>query len=85
MESYEHVILFLIHLICSTAKAIFEANTYPEILARVQPLKNRLKEWEHCVLTNQTADEDTDGFYPFVYLRLSHMTLELLLDRKSVV
>lgn len=47
----------------------------------MQPLKNRLKEWEDCVFTNQTADEDADGFHPCVYLRLSHMTLELLLFR----
>ena len=60
---------------------MFEANTFPEILARVQPLKMRLKEWEDRVLKNQTADEDTDEFYPCVYLRLSYMTLELLLFR----
>jgi hypothetical protein len=73
--------LILISSTCSSAKAICEANILPEILARVQPLKTRLKEWGDRVFVDQTAELDPGEFHPCVSLRLSHMTLELLLFR----
>lgn len=65
----------------STVKAVYDANAFPKVLARVRPLKMRLKEWEDRILANPTTNEATDESHPCVYLRLSHMTLELLLFR----
>lgn len=77
------VIWFNILTISSTLRANREAVSLSMLLFRAQPLRARIQGWRqtHPLLRKPVADLTEDEFAECIPLRLSHLTLEILIFR----
>ncbi|KAH7024848.1 uncharacterized protein B0I36DRAFT_250687 [Microdochium trichocladiopsis] len=67
-----------------SVRAIAEPVVLTTLLARAQPLRTRIETWRqshHPLLSTQAADSTKDDFGSGAFLRLQHLTLEIMILR----